>query len=157
MSVDERSDLTDEEGASKQWAILQGDDRCDACRAQQINCEVDWKPIREWRKAVQLGRVPVRAPAGTGCQRCQTKKHSCKLPATKDLWEASKMKRTAAAALSGLTLNEKGEQRPAKRARLDATDSDDFPSYIIQGMEAKHNLLWQIHQMLQTVLAAVEK
>jgi len=160
MSVDsddsESSDPVDEleEGPSKQWSVLQGDARCDACRAKQLNCEVDWKLIAEWRETVELGRVPVRAPAGTGCQRCQSKKHSCKLPATKDLWEASKRKRTAAAA-AGLTLNDSEkdkEQRPAKRARLDASHSNDFASEVIERMEAQYNISKKILEILLGII-----
>ena len=94
MDVDKDPGTTEKDVRSTVWCKVPRDRACEACKKAKVDCDVDWKSISEWRKMVELGRVPTRAPAGTGCKRCQSKKHSCFLPATKALREASKLKRT---------------------------------------------------------------
>ena len=66
------------------WSTLEGADRCDACKGRDVTCQVDFKTITEWRKAVEEGELITRAPNGTACRNCHSKKHSCFLPATRD-------------------------------------------------------------------------
>ena len=127
MDVDEdpASGTTEKDVRSPAWCKVPKDRGCEACKKANVDCEVDWKPISEWRKIVELGRVPTRAPAGTGCKRCQSKKHSCFLPATKALWEASKLKRTESSVATAVSSHSFApepscspqEEHPVKRAQ----------------------------------------
>ena len=58
---------------------------------------VNWKTIANWRKAVEDGQAITRAPPRTGCQRCQSKRHSCMLPATNDLRRVKRAKMSGTA------------------------------------------------------------
>ena len=106
MVVDEESaEETDEEKKEKKtkrkqkekekekreedrYELVSGGNRCRTCVRDNQACRINADAIIRWRERVEAGRVTVRAPSGTSCERCHTfLKKPCEFLGTADLRE----------------------------------------------------------------------